>query len=170
MNTKIRKTKQALFDALCGLLKTHALNDITVAELCRQASLNRTTFYKYYAVPMDVLTEHMDASIRQMLSHVKQDINLQSKQDLYELMLSTCQSCLAMKQVLYGFLMASGDFVKLLTGELMKLQKQDSLKSSRIHFISGGVSAVLVQWVLQGYPSTPESTAALLAEYIHKLL
>lgn len=39
------RTRQALRDALRSLLATHTLDDVSVAMLCREAGVHRTTFY-----------------------------------------------------------------------------------------------------------------------------
>lgn len=39
------RTRQALRDALRGLLTTHTLDDVSVSLLCRTARVHRTTFY-----------------------------------------------------------------------------------------------------------------------------
>ena len=48
MDKRIIKTKNKLKENLLSLLETKRLQDITVLELCKEAKLNRTTFYKYY--------------------------------------------------------------------------------------------------------------------------
>ncbi len=48
MDKRILKTKKKLTNTLLDLLNTKKLKDITVLELCKEANINRTTFYKYY--------------------------------------------------------------------------------------------------------------------------
>lgn len=47
-NTKIIKTKTALFTALSNLLKSKDIREITVIELCKDAGINKSTFYLHY--------------------------------------------------------------------------------------------------------------------------
>lgn len=42
-----RRTRESLGAALARLLQTEPLDDISVAELCREASVHRTTFYAH---------------------------------------------------------------------------------------------------------------------------
>lgn len=44
-------------DALIQLLKTRTIDKITVYELCDTAQINRTTFYKYYGSPHELLKD-----------------------------------------------------------------------------------------------------------------
>jgi AcrR family transcriptional regulator len=56
-NQRIRLSKSMLKQALICLLKTKAIEKITVYELCQQAQINRTTFYKYYGSPYGLLDD-----------------------------------------------------------------------------------------------------------------
>lgn len=52
---RARFTREALKDALLGLLGEKGFNDITVAELCRRADVTRATFYRHFDGIMDVV-------------------------------------------------------------------------------------------------------------------
>ena len=56
-NQRDRLSKIMLKNALVELLETKPINKITVYELCRSAQINRSTFYKYYGEPHDILNE-----------------------------------------------------------------------------------------------------------------
>ena len=56
-NQRITLTKRLLKEGLFRLLKTKELNKINVSELCKEAGINRATFYKYYTAPQDVLKD-----------------------------------------------------------------------------------------------------------------
>lgn len=56
-NQRITLSKRLLKESLLHLLKKKHINDISVSELCQQAEINRTTFYRHYQIPHDVLLE-----------------------------------------------------------------------------------------------------------------
>ena len=47
MDLRIAKTKSRLTAALSVLAAQKPIDKITVSELCKEATVNRTTFYKY---------------------------------------------------------------------------------------------------------------------------
>lgn len=47
-NAKIKKTKNALYVTLSNLLCVKDIRDITVIELCKEAGINKSTFYLHY--------------------------------------------------------------------------------------------------------------------------
>ena len=56
-NQRIRLSKLMLKNALMALLKEKPMEKISVYELCAAAQINRTTFYKYYGSPYDLLAD-----------------------------------------------------------------------------------------------------------------
>ncbi|SDC60009.1 DNA-binding transcriptional regulator, AcrR family [Terribacillus halophilus] len=57
---RILKTKQNIHLALTKLLKKKALPHIKVTELCREANINRGTFYFHYQEVGDVFKEYYE--------------------------------------------------------------------------------------------------------------
>lgn len=56
-NQRIVLTKRLLQEALLRLMEKKPLSKITVKELCEESDINRTTFYRHYNTPRDVLIE-----------------------------------------------------------------------------------------------------------------
>ena len=54
-NLRVRQTRQRLSEALLGMLRDRSLRSVSIRELCQRADVNRTTFYKYYGSPFDLL-------------------------------------------------------------------------------------------------------------------
>ena len=57
---RVLKTKQNIHFALTTLLKKKPLNHIKVTELCREANINRGTFYFHYQEVGDVFKEFFE--------------------------------------------------------------------------------------------------------------
>lgn len=53
MDPRGRRTRAALHRAIFALIRHKPIAEITVAELCREAAIHRTTFYKHYATVAD---------------------------------------------------------------------------------------------------------------------
>ena len=56
-NSRYFKTAKEMDLALIALLKKKSFDYITVSELCKQAAVNRTTFYLHYENLNDLLCE-----------------------------------------------------------------------------------------------------------------
>ena len=56
-NQRIAITKRLLKESLMRLLHEKDLEKINITELCKDAGINRATFYRHYTLPRDVLIE-----------------------------------------------------------------------------------------------------------------
>ncbi len=54
-NRRVKKTKSVLRKSLLELMKTESLNKITVKSICKNAGINRGTFYSHYKSPSELL-------------------------------------------------------------------------------------------------------------------
>jgi AcrR family transcriptional regulator len=63
---RVVKTKQALHQALLALLKTKTLESISVSALCREAGINRGTFYLHYTDVGVLFDEHLHYLLQDM--------------------------------------------------------------------------------------------------------
>lgn len=72
-NQRVRLSKIMLKNALVELLETMPINKITVYELCRSAQINRSTFYKYYGEPQDILNEIVNELLEKTAIIVKNE-------------------------------------------------------------------------------------------------
>ncbi len=61
-------TRMVIKDALLSLLAEKEYADITIADLCREAEINRGTFYLHYANLREVLDELFDDALGRMNS------------------------------------------------------------------------------------------------------
>lgn len=56
-NQRIKLTKRLLRTSLISLLKANSIHKISIRELCENAGINRSTFYKYYGSQYDLLED-----------------------------------------------------------------------------------------------------------------
>ena len=62
-DARVQKTRNNIHQVFFKLLKEKPISRITVSEICQQCQINRSTFYKHYADPYDLLEN------RRILSH-----------------------------------------------------------------------------------------------------
>ena len=104
VHTKILRTKQSLRNALWQLIGLMDINDITVSQICSEAGINRTTFYKYYSLPFDILKEFVDEMCEQVLTHIRKKNDTNTEIDIYAIMLDLCRFYYSNKQVMKIYL------------------------------------------------------------------
>ena len=67
-NRKSQLSKEKFQKTLFSLLKTTSFNDITISMLCKEAKLNRTTFYAHYDSIEDIILNICEQHITKMYS------------------------------------------------------------------------------------------------------
>lgn len=159
MNKKIMNTKRALLEALCCLSAEKNIDDISVTELCRKADINRTTFYKYYNVPADVLVDYIERSFAEAFDDG-------AELTTYERMLKMCRQYRQEKKIIDMFLSTKRNMQPIIERAIPHNDNHSIADSSKIYLISGGVASLEVQWAKQGMKESPEEIATLLAKYI----
>lgn len=65
VNQRVALTKRLIQEALLRLLKKTPLAKVSVCALCEEAQINRTTFYRHYETPDDVLSEIAADAVQQ---------------------------------------------------------------------------------------------------------
>ena len=67
---RVRLSRQLLRSALIVLLKEKNINKISVREICDAAEINRTTFYKHYGNPYDLLEDIENSLLEELSSKI----------------------------------------------------------------------------------------------------
>lgn len=154
------------------LLERKHIDDISVSELCKEAQINRTTFYRHYQTPHDVLME----------------IELDFVNEFYEIPVSSDNEEYLRKHAvrMCNFLYDNKDIVKLFIKNNMdsdftdifqnfadsflgsrtilykgRSADEDTIRLMSAFFVSGGY-ALIRQWIMEGIQKTPSEIADLL--------
>lgn len=177
-NQRVLITKKILKDTLLRLLQEKDLEKINVSELCREAQINRTTFYKHYASPHDVLEDIELGLIREFRP---ESVQLDSANGAKKYLEQICRY-LYQHADLVKILIRSNtdaDFANLLNEfnrGLWNLKEQvreiNHLDADSIRLISAflgsGCYHLLRQWLIEDVSKSPEEVAALIFLLISK--
>lgn len=173
IHQKIRNTKKALAKSLIKLLQEKPVTKIDLSELCKNANLNRTTFYnhynsiyalldemvseffknvkKYLADSIDEKSENTAAKIALMLKYLKQNrdfVRTIMNNNLYE----------EISNKLISF-----DFVSNLLNTNIKYRQNIYINDAYyIGFIISGWYAVIKRWVNEDCDLDENTLARLL--------
>lgn len=177
-NQRITLTKRLLKESMLRLLKEKELDKISVTELCRDAGINRATFYRHYEIPRDVLIE-----IEKNLYHeLKTSIPLpQSSGDIRQSIEQLC-SFMEHHMDLLGIIIRCNSDTDFLTfvneiyienwSEYSKLPAFKKLDPADIKLLTlycaGGSYFVLRHWMLGNIQKSAKEIAAYVYELLNK--
>lgn len=173
MDRRIINTKRKLTNTLLTLLKNKALKDITVLELCKEANINRTTFYKYYE-DIDDLVYKIEESL---LSDLKNNINDIKRNYLLTYTNKTIEEISSHKEIYTKLLSENGDhtFLRRILNnvyepsieewrKLLKKATQEDLDNI-YNFIVDGTIGIIENWIKNNCKQDP----AALGIFINKI-
>jgi AcrR family transcriptional regulator len=181
--SKYYNTACLLDEALIALLEEKNYEYITVKEICEKANVNRSTFYLHYETMGDLLAECIQYTGSKILAKYKQDslidkaqINTSPKENLLlftpEYLLPYLEFVKENKRVYMAAvtqpaIMKSDKIAKYLYAEffgpiLTRFGVPENERKYRMTFYLSGISAVIIEWIKNGYKEPIEDMAKVL--------
>ncbi len=175
-NQRVAITRRLLKESLLRLLKDKEIDKITISELCRDACVNRATFYRHYEIPRDVL---MDIQ-RDLYHQIRKDVPMPQTVDDAKLALETlCRSMEENKNLLRLLILNNSDtdFASFISDIYMEIWNDygqipllRDLNPEDIRLLmlysAGGSYFVLRIWVM----GSIRKSAQEMADYVWELM
>ena len=176
-NQRIVISKRMLRESLLRLLKTKELGDINITELCREAEINRATFYKYYNTPQDVLSDIAMELIKEMKKMYRPMLTLDEVRTCVK---NICEYVYEHADLIRMLIRANADLeIAAAISELHQNFREDkeslgALKGAddetlqmTAAFIGGGSYFLIRKWLLEDIRKTPEEVADLMFKILN---
>ena len=164
-NRRVRMTKRLMKEALLELLEKQDIANISVTAICETADVHRSTFYKYYKDPSDLLMEIEQDFLDQIPNPQYMDLRDQKK-----LLAETTAFFDFVKEndkafrILFdeksggGFALRMIEF--LCSGYILIAGEKDTLSSRYTRlFIAHGTVGMMREWIQSGYPVSSKEIA-----------
>lgn len=177
-NQRVTLTKRLLKDALLKLLQKKSLAKINVSELCREAGINRATFYKHYEIPQDILVEignDIGTNLRAILEESRPDNNFEKSMEricTYFYEQSSLMKILFHSNINITFTDISEQLTESLWNSNAAFYKQLPIDEESIRliisFLSSGWYFLIRQWLIEDIPKSPKEIASLILSILNK--
>ena len=169
---RIRLTKRLLKEKLIELLDKKRIDKISVTELCKQAEINRSTFYQHYSTPKDVLLDIEREFSREAVASLRR-INPGStlEERLTQICAFIYQNAAMQKIILKNtsdsdvaqVFSDSGFHIWDISDYLCNDQDMDEISRNLASvFINYGISRVVREWIVNDIPKTPREIAEII--------
>src|SRR5579859_1979679 len=165
MDRRIRKTRQAIFEAFVGLMAEKKFEQITMNEIADRADVNRGTVYLHFVDKFDLLDQCIEAHVVQL---VESCCGLETADAPSKTVLLRAFEHLEQHAFLYGTLLANKG-VPAFRNRLMAVMLQildEHIETSGLNqhmnreilvqFLASAIIGVLEWWITQKmpYPAT----------------
>ena len=170
MNTPNNKRKKESIErierAFLEALQTKELEQISVSELCKQAGLNRTTFYANYAdvyALADSIRDKLENSLAELYQReIEQGFNSNDYLKLFRHIQNN--------QIFYKtyFKLGYDDKYKIIAYDSALAQQhfQNRFIEYHMEFFKGGITRIIKLWLQNGCQESPEDMFEIIqSEY-----
>ena len=174
-NQRVRITKKLLADSLIHLLGEKNIHKISVREICDDAGINRTTFYKHYKDQYDLLGEIENNVL--ILINQNLSINSPESDDLLKLLVFIEENINLFK-ILLSNRIGSNFLEKLLSfttiQQLIYAQISSEHNEQELSYISDfiiyGGKSIIERWIYQENRESPAEIKKLIDVLMGRLL
>ena len=179
IDRRIKYTKHALQEALIELLEHHSIAKISVAMLCKEADVNRSTFYAHYESVPQMLEQIQNDTMENLQNYISSHSAPYDEFDLEQTMLQILTYVSQNHRLFKALLGKNGNWdiksgmIKLLNTDLMdiispELLQDHALFSYVIEFSVNGSTSVIVRWIETGMKESPSHMAKTITYLLMK--
>ena len=166
-NQRVTLTKRMLREGLLRLLEKKPIEKVSVTELCREAGINRATFYAHYTCVQDVLKE-MGQQIMADLAAVQ---SRYAGAGFYPNAQRMCQylseNADAVRVLLRNY--SGQELVQVFNDTYEQLLRESAAQNLDVDnvklvtsYLAGGCYSLIKLWLEEGIDKTPAQIAQLL--------
>lgn len=171
---KRQSSRELLFIGLCHLLETQTLTEISISGLCKAAGVGRSTFYRYYKIPENVLVDKFKYEIQRMITTNVSEGNNEKKR-IYAIILETCLFADKYPVILFANLKTPTMMQNVITRAIEGLNFTFNRKGMHFNyqdqvFLAGGVNGALTQWYKNRRQEPVENLAMRRTHYCYRFL
>lgn len=161
---KKKKSQEKIEKIFLELIETHEINEITVTDICKKASINRTTFYANYLDIYDLVEKIKESMFQNMLNLYQEEVQQRKHSYNYLKLFKHIKN----NQNYYKILLKLKiDFSKYYNNELELEEALKYLGSTKnidyhVEFFKAGINAIITKWLKNGCKETPEEINEIL--------
>ena len=169
-NRRILYTKKVIKDSLIELLQDKKIHQVTVTDICKNANINRGTFYTHYKDAYDLLQSMEDDLFNQILEYIEETPLEDYKEILLLKVLELIKENKDLCKILFSRHMESDimDRILLVASKanidkfISHSQVDDVFLDYFIKYTVGGVFSVVQTWLGNNLKESPEEIVAII--------
>lgn len=168
---RTKMTKLLFHTALIELMQEKPFSRITIKDICTQAELNRTTFYKHYYDQDELIAEIEDELIRKTIDYMKNVSRQETTVAQIEMFLDFVKENSRVFKVLFSGHDSSGRMQAYMTNVTLSIRQNlpdygtQQEEKYILNFIMQGTFNVILKWI----DSSFDLPSARLAELIYTM-
>lgn len=177
-DARTQYTKKVIRECFFALLKEKPLNKITVKSICERAQINRTTFYRYYSDPYDLM-EKLETELLNSFQNYVRNISAQGPEQAIEAMMNAVKDNTELYTILISDNADRQYIGKMVANSYESFQRgfaqrypQFTTKQRRwlYYYMAQGCISIVLDWVDGGMKEEPKDVAHFVTQLDELLL
>lgn len=173
-NQRVMLTKRLLKESLIRLMSVKEIQKISISELCKDAGINRATFYNHYNTPYDLIRDIEKAMIKEVHG-IWEATGSNDPKLLHKRIAAVCryfQDNREVARLIFQNNTPKSEFAS----ELIRIEYPWNEVFSKAYgdaglpilttFVSNGAYCAIQQWLLEDNPMAPEDMGKMLSATI----
>lgn len=143
---RVRMTKMLLKNALIDIMKNKSIHMISIKEICEEADVNRSTFYRHYDTQYDLYDE--------IIEDIASDIGAIYKNDYttVDFLTKVLEYMESKRETILVILsdngkVSLGEAFVLFTGRFIDHNNTSELVTYVLEFIAAGLTSIIWSWL-----------------------
>lgn len=165
-NRRRRQSVERIEKVFIDLLQTKELNEISVSDICKQAGLNRTTFYANYTDIYDLADSIRDKLENEVSEVYQEEISTKvNSHDYLKLFRHIKENQLFYKTY---FKLGYDNNYRIITYDVNLAQEhfQNRFIEYHMEFFKAGITKIIKMWIENGCQESPEDMFEIIkSEY-----
>lgn len=171
-NNKRRKESQnKIIKVFLNLIQTKEIEEISVSDICKQANINRSTFYANYLDIYDLVDKIKELIIEDFIDAYKEErITESHSYNFLKLFKHIYDNQIFYKTYFKLNMNIDATLINSnISNEMLKFYDSDKHLDYHIEFFKAGLNAILIKWLNGGCIETPEEINEIIkSEYQKK--
>jgi len=155
------------------MLKKKPLEKVNITELCQEAGINRTTFYRYYELPRDVLTEMQSEFFEETFKHFHKPLMASDIERLFVCLYEHAELVKLFFQYNSDtdlsniFTNIYNNFPEMMMTKAFRNLDKNSAKLLST-YLAGGAYFLVRRWIMEDIPMSPKNVVAIALNILDK--
>jgi len=171
-DARVRYTKDTIRRYFLKLLKTTPIHRITVKKICELAEINRSTFYRYYRDPYDIL-EQLETEIINEFTKIVNSINSRNFEERMLFIMKHLKENMTYYSIMFSENGNQAFISKMMDISLQLTKERYQVKGNKVfskdqeklfYFFSRGCKGVIEYWICQDMKEEPQEIVDYLLD------
>ena len=163
-NKRKRESKQKIEKVFIQLLQTKELNEISVTEICKEAHLNRSTFYANYLDVYDLADKVALDLEQEVFSLYKEERDTKYNSNDFLKLFRHIKENQIFYRTYFKLNKDQNFIVREYDNNLAKNFFNDRFIDYHMEFFKAGLNAIIKKWLNNGCKESPEEIELILKE------